>query len=61
MTILERVWKATEVDREGFLGLFKGLGGFLACLGLLVLPFILIAIWVYVGRSLLQGLQGLFG
>lgn len=43
MAILKRAWKATEVDREGAAGLFNGLGGFLSTLGIIVLPFFVIA------------------
>ncbi|WP_238878629.1 hypothetical protein [Achromobacter xylosoxidans] len=43
MPLLERVWKATALDREGAAGLFNGLGGSLSTLGIIVLPFFVIA------------------
>lgn len=52
MTILKRAWKATEVDREGAAGLFSGLGGFLSTLGIIVLPFFVIACLVLAVVSL---------
>lgn len=54
MTILKRAWKATEVDREGFRGLFDGLGGFLSSFGIIVLPVFILACIVFAILSLFR-------
>lgn len=60
MTIMQRVWKATEVDREGFFGLFTGLGGFLSALGIIVLPILAVLFWAFAIRGTFQSLISLF-
>jgi len=61
MTILQRIWKATEVERWGIKDWWENSEMRWAVVGLLILasPFILVGIWVYVARGLLQGLVGL--
>lgn len=60
MTILQRIWKATEVERWGIKEWWKESewGFIVAGLGIIVLPFFIVACWAYAAHEIFVALFG---
>lgn len=60
MTILQRLWRATEVDREGFKEWVTSIGVGLLPLGIVLLVIVTILCWFFAAKGLFNGVIGLF-